>query len=66
MLWLTFSPTAEQSKTSDSAVPGDVPWSETENDVIHLSGSNFDQFVQAHNSVLVMFYAPCKFYFQYN
>lgn len=55
-----FSP-VEASKTADQAVPPEVPWSEGENDVVHLSGDIFDQFIQSHNSVLVMFYAPCEF-----
>jgi len=35
----------------------EVPWSEVESDVAHL-GDNFDEFISAHNSTLVMFYAP--------
>lgn len=27
----------------------------------HLTDSNFDEFVKKKESVLVMFYAPCKF-----
>ncbi|XP_071978777.1 protein disulfide-isomerase A5 [Engystomops pustulosus] len=38
----------------------DVPWSEQESDVHHLTDEGFHQFVQEHPSVLVMFYAPCK------
>ena len=49
----------ESSPTVDSTM-ADIPWSDAENDVVHLSDANFDQFIQDHSSVLVMFYAPCK------
>ncbi len=29
--------------------------------LVHLTQANFDSFVAEHASVLVMFYAPCKF-----
>ena len=38
----------------------DIPWSDEDTYVAHLTGDDFDQYVQSHNSVLVMFYAPCK------
>ncbi|CAJ0931489.1 unnamed protein product [Ranitomeya imitator] len=38
----------------------EVPWSEQDSAVHHLTDADFDQFVQDHPSVLVMFYAPCK------
>ena len=42
-------------------VKDDKPWSEDENtNVDHLTGEDFDQYIQRHSSVLVMFYAPCK------
>ncbi|CAJ0931487.1 unnamed protein product [Ranitomeya imitator] len=36
----------------------EVPWSEQDSAVHHLTDADFDQFVQDHPSVLVMFYAP--------
>ena len=30
-------------------------------DIYHLTEASFDTFIQEHKSVLVMFYAPCKF-----
>ena len=32
----------------------------------HLTDSNFDNFVKKQDSVLVMFYAPCKLFFKLN
>ncbi|XP_073401366.1 protein disulfide-isomerase A5 isoform X1 [Dendrobates tinctorius] len=36
----------------------EVPWSEQDSAVHHLTDTDFDQFVRDHPSVLVMFYAP--------
>lgn len=36
----------------------ETPWSEVEPNVEHLSTDNFDSFMSANPSVLVMFYAP--------
>ncbi|XP_075037249.1 protein disulfide-isomerase A5 [Mixophyes fleayi] len=36
----------------------EVAWSEQDSAVHHLTDADFDQFVQDHPSVLVMFYAP--------
>ena len=33
-------------------------WSEVESDVVHLTTNSFDNFIETHPSVLVMFYAP--------
>lgn len=41
--------------------PVEVPWSEEDTDVVHLTENTFSEFIQAHGSALVMFYAPCKF-----
>ena len=38
----------------------DIPWSDEDTNVAHLTGDDFEEYVQQHNSVLVMFYAPCK------
>ncbi|KAG2459695.1 PDIA5 isomerase, partial [Polypterus senegalus] len=36
----------------------EVPWSEQESAVFHLTDEDFDKFLQDHPKVLVMFYAP--------
>ncbi|XP_072274008.1 protein disulfide-isomerase A5 [Pyxicephalus adspersus] len=36
----------------------EVPWTEQESAVHHLSVADFDEFIKDHPSVLVMFYAP--------
>ena len=36
-------------------------WSDVPSDVVHLTDSSFDEFMEKNPSVLVMFYAPCKF-----
>ena len=41
--------------------PKEEEWSDVPSDVVHLSDSTFDDFVANNPSVLVMFYAPCKY-----
>ena len=36
-------------------------WSDTPSDVFHLTDGKFDEFMEKNPSVLVMFYAPCKY-----
>lgn len=52
-----FSPTpsAPSRKEEDE-------WKDEPSDVVHLSDSTFDDFVISNPSVLVMFYAPCKYF----
>ncbi|XP_043224621.1 protein disulfide-isomerase A5-like [Amphibalanus amphitrite] len=38
--------------------PKEEVWADTPSDVVHLTDNNFDDFVKANPSVLVMFYAP--------
>ena len=38
-----------------------MAWSDKVTDVAHLKSDNFDEFMSANPSVLVMFYAPCMF-----
>ncbi|XP_028394335.1 probable protein disulfide-isomerase A4 isoform X1 [Dendronephthya gigantea] len=49
---------SEANKNPNNIVKNDIPWSDEDNSVIHLTGDNFAEFVQSHSSVLVMFYAP--------
>lgn len=49
-----FSPQPPQPKTPE------VPWSETDSAVFHLSDESFDSFLEEHPAALVMFYAPCE------
>ncbi len=49
-----YSPTAPKEPEVE------VPWSEIESDVVHLTTDSFDSFLSGHPSVLAMFYAPCK------
>ena len=41
--------------------PPEPQWSDVPSHVHHLTDDNFDEFMEEHDSVLVMFYAPCKF-----
>ena len=43
--------------------PPEAQWSDIDGaeHIQHLTEASFDEFVQKHDSVLVMFYAPCKF-----
>ncbi|XP_077869020.1 protein disulfide-isomerase A5-like [Saccoglossus kowalevskii] len=36
----------------------ELGWSDEDNNVVHLLDETFDEFIQEHNSVMVMFYAP--------
>uniref|UniRef100_A0AAX7UE47 Thioredoxin domain-containing protein n=1 Tax=Astatotilapia calliptera TaxID=8154 RepID=A0AAX7UE47_ASTCA len=49
--WLK-NPQPPQPKTPE------VPWSETDSAVFHLSDESFDSFLEEHPAALVMFYAP--------
>ena len=42
------------------APPAEKQWSDEPSFVEHLTDGNFQAFIQSHDSVLVMFYAPCK------
>ena len=41
--------------------PAEPEWKDIPSAVNHLTENTFDMFVREHESVLVMFYAPCKF-----
>lgn len=41
-------------------------WSDESGAVYHLNDGNFDDFISKHDSVLVMFYAPCKFHLYFS
>eukprot|EP00118_Oscarella_pearsei_P015366 m.138527 g.138527 ORF g.138527 m.138527 type:complete len:765 (+) comp38247_c0_seq18:43-2337(+) len=43
---------------AESASPQEEPWSESSNDVLHLTTPSFDDALTDHKSLLVMFYAP--------
>ena len=49
------------AKQAKPEKPVEVPWSEEDTDVVHLTENTFNEFIQTHSSALVMFYAPCKF-----
>ena len=40
--------------------PPEPEWQDIPSHVHHLTDDIFDEFVKEHDSVLVMFYAPCK------
>ena len=40
--------------------PEEEQWSDEPSAIEHLTDSNFEDFISKHDSVLVMFYAPCK------
>ena len=40
--------------------PAEPEWKDIPSGVVHLEDDGFDDYVKSHNSVLVMFYAPCK------
>uniref|UniRef100_A0A665WJ13 Thioredoxin domain-containing protein n=1 Tax=Echeneis naucrates TaxID=173247 RepID=A0A665WJ13_ECHNA len=46
------NPQPPQPKTPE------VPWSETDSPVFHLTDESFDSFLEEHPAALVMFYAP--------
>jgi len=41
--------------------PKEEEWSDVPSEVIHLKDDTFDDFIANNPSVLVMFYAPCKY-----
>lgn len=43
--------------------PPEVPWSEEKSEVVHLTEDTYKPFLKKKKHVLVMFYAPCKFYY---
>lgn len=46
------------------AKPKEADWaSETDSEIVHLTASSFEPALKDEKSVLVMFYAPCKFLF---
>ena len=52
----------ESAEPPESAEPETKPTAESQwnDDVIHLTESTFQEFIETHNSALIMFYAPCK------
>ena len=50
---LYFSPSA-----SEPPKPTETPWSEVPSNVEHLSLTTFQAFLDTHDYVMVMFYAP--------
>ena len=55
----SVSETAE-AKPVKPDKPAELPWSEEDTNVFHLTENTFDEFIQTHSSALVMFYAPCE------
>lgn len=41
--------------------PKEEEWSDVPSEVVHLKDDTFDDFIANNPSVLVMFYAPCKY-----
>lgn len=41
--------------------PPEPEWSEETSTVRHLTDDDFDDVINSHDSVLVMFYAPCRY-----
>lgn len=41
--------------------PSEPEWKDMPSHVTHLTDDTFEEFVKTHHSVLVMFYAPCKY-----
>ena len=52
----SFSPTDETPKDDE-----EEQWKDTPSEVVHLTDDTFDDYLAANPSVLVMFYAPCKY-----
>ena len=50
-----FSPSEPKEKEKEAE------WADEESDVAHLGDDDFDTYLASHPSVLVMFYAPCKY-----
>ena len=55
-------PTPEETTPPPPANDGSSQWSDITggSDISHLTVDNFNSFITEHDSVLVMFYAPCK------
>ncbi|KAK2570032.1 Protein disulfide-isomerase A5 [Acropora cervicornis] len=54
---ISVAETAE-AKPAKPDKPAELPWSEEDSNVFHLTENTFDEFIQTHSSALVMFYAP--------
>lgn len=54
---ISVAETAE-AKPAKPDKPAELPWSEEDRNVFHLTENTFDEFIQTHSSALVMFYAP--------
>jgi len=54
-----FQSPSESSKETPGLVE-EISWADEQTDVHHLTEDNFETFLNEHDSVLVMFYAPCK------
>ena len=42
--------------------PPETPWSEEPSEVVHLNDETFKSFLKKKKHVIVMFYAPCKYF----
>ena len=49
------------SPQAPAAQEQEASWSDEENDVVHLTDETFGDALAETSSLLVMFYAPCKF-----
>ena len=54
--WLKDPQPPEVSPSSSQQE--EAPWSEVESEVVHLTTQGFDDYMETHPSVLIMFYAP--------
>lgn len=45
----------------DSKEDNEVPWSDTAPEILHLNDDTFDNALKENPSIMVMFYAPCKY-----
>ena len=56
-------PAADAAPPATEVEDGSSNWADIAggDDISHLTNDNFDTFISEHESVLVMFYAPCKF-----
>ena len=57
LFYSNFSPSAPEEPKQETE------WEEEAPEISHLHEDDFDDFIQQHSSVLVMFYAPCKLSF---
>uniref|UniRef100_A0A8C6U971 Protein disulfide isomerase family A, member 5 n=1 Tax=Neogobius melanostomus TaxID=47308 RepID=A0A8C6U971_9GOBI len=53
-----YGATSKDIPSGPAAKDPEVPWSESDSPVFHLTDESFDSFLEEHTAALIMFYAP--------